>query len=278
MIIHKATFLPDSFRFREKHIGQPKSIVAATEILKVNPKLHIQALQMKVNEESECLFSDEFWKDCDVVVTALDNVQARQYVDQQCINHKLFMIDSGTLGMKANSQVSFIINSMKIYHKKAKLMQVIIPYITETYSSSSDPQEEAIPLCTLKSFPYQVSFYSISFALSNILLSQPEHCVAWAKNLFHQLYFQDISNLETYVHKKRESTNVLQEWMEHISPEDMDSLNTSLSYMPVTVESSVAWSMKCFHQYFYENIQKLINQHPRNQTDEEGQLFWTGYV
>lgn len=101
-IYYQGTFL-----YREKHIGQPKSIVAAEEILKVNPKLHIHALQMKVNPESESLFTDEFWKDCDVVVTALDNVQARQYVDQQCIRHKLFMIDSGTLGMKANSQVSF---------------------------------------------------------------------------------------------------------------------------------------------------------------------------
>ncbi len=86
----------------------------------MNPTLRIQALQMKVNEESESLFSDEFWKDCDVVVTALDNVQARHYVDQQCIKNKLFLIDSGTLGMKANSQVSFDINSIEIRHKGTK--------------------------------------------------------------------------------------------------------------------------------------------------------------
>lgn len=33
---------------------------------------------------------------------------------------------------------------------------MVIPYLTESYGSSADPAEEALPLCTLKSFPYQV--------------------------------------------------------------------------------------------------------------------------
>jgi ubiquitin-activating enzyme E1 len=65
-------------------------------------------------------------------------VEARKYVDEQCVKYKCWLIDSGTLGTKANSQV-------------------IIPHVTESYSSSSDPPEESIPICTLKSFPYQVS-------------------------------------------------------------------------------------------------------------------------
>lgn len=35
-------------------------------------------------------------------------------------------------------------------------VQVVIPHLTESYGSSADPEEEALPLCTLKSFPYQV--------------------------------------------------------------------------------------------------------------------------
>lgn len=34
--------------------------------------------------------------------------------------------------------------------------QVVIPHLTESYASSADPDEEAIPLCTIKTFPYQV--------------------------------------------------------------------------------------------------------------------------
>ena len=56
----------------------------------------------------------------------------------------------------------------------------MIPFVSESYSSSSDPPEEDIPLCTLKSFPYQ-----------------PEHCVAWGRNKFDQLFNSDIKMLES---------------------------------------------------------------------------------
>jgi hypothetical protein len=82
--------------------------------------------------------------------------------------------------------------------------------------------------------------------------------------------------LKAFVEKKRESSKVSQEWIENISPEELVSLNTSLSYMPVTLESSIRWSLKCFRQQFDENIRKLIEQHPRDELDEEGKLFWTG--
>jgi hypothetical protein len=32
-------------------------------------------------------------------------------------------------------------------------LQVVIPHLTESYSSSSDPPEKSIPICTLKNFP-----------------------------------------------------------------------------------------------------------------------------
>ncbi len=74
----------------------------------------------------------------DCVLTALDNVEARQFVDKMCVEHHRPLIDSGTLGIRGNTQV-------------------IIPGITESYSSSTDPDIMDIPLCTLKNFPYNVS-------------------------------------------------------------------------------------------------------------------------
>jgi molybdopterin/thiamine biosynthesis adenylyltransferase len=64
-------------------------------------------------------------------------VDARRYVDEQCVMHGKWLIDSGTLGTKGNTQV-------------------VIPHLTESYSSSADPEEAAVPLCTIKTFPYQV--------------------------------------------------------------------------------------------------------------------------
>lgn len=44
------------------------------------------------------------------------------------------LLESGTLGTKGNTQV-------------------VIPFMTESYSSSQDPPEKSIPICTLKNFP-----------------------------------------------------------------------------------------------------------------------------
>ena len=32
-------------------------------------------------------------------------------------------------------------------------LQVVLPFLTESYSSSQDPPEKSIPICTLKNFP-----------------------------------------------------------------------------------------------------------------------------
>ncbi len=71
-----------------------------------------------------------------------DNVEARNYVDEMCVRHKKWFIDSGTQGTKGHTQV-------------------VIPGISESYVNTLDPVEESIPLCTLKSFPYQVSRHFI---------------------------------------------------------------------------------------------------------------------
>ena len=47
------------------------------------------------------------------------------------------LLESGTLGTKGNTQV-------------------VIPNLTESYSSSQDPPEKSIPLCTLRSFPNKI--------------------------------------------------------------------------------------------------------------------------
>ena len=60
-------------------------------------------------------------------MTALDNVDARRYVDEACVRHSLSLLDSGTLGVKGNSQV-------------------ILPYITESYGSSSGKSELSLSL------------------------------------------------------------------------------------------------------------------------------------
>lgn len=88
------------------------------------------------------------------MTNALDNVVARQYMDRRCVFYRKPLLESGTLGTKAN-------------------VQVVIPHLTESYSSSQDPPEKSIPMCTLKSFPNAIE-HTIEVSRS-LRLERPSH-------------------------------------------------------------------------------------------------------
>lgn len=58
-----------------------------------------------VAPQSEPLFNDKFWERLDFVVNAVDNMKARLYVDSKCVWYEKPLLESGTLGPKANSQM-----------------------------------------------------------------------------------------------------------------------------------------------------------------------------
>lgn len=55
--------------------------------------------------ETETFFDEDFWESLDCVVNALDNVEARLYVDSKCVDFARPLLESGTLGTKGNTQV-----------------------------------------------------------------------------------------------------------------------------------------------------------------------------
>lgn len=80
------------------------------------------------------------WKHVSIGLKALvlfikgDLVLVGKYMDRRCVYYHKPLLESGTLGTKGNTQV-------------------VIPFVTESYSSSQDPPEKSIPICTLKNFP-----------------------------------------------------------------------------------------------------------------------------
>ncbi len=91
----------------------------------MNPlmKGHIVARLDKVHDGTKDIFDNKFFQSLTIVANALDNVQARRYVDQRCVENKKPLLESGTLGPKGH-------------------VQVIVPYLTESYGSKNDPTEE----------------------------------------------------------------------------------------------------------------------------------------
>jgi ubiquitin-activating enzyme E1 len=94
-----------------------KSTVAAAAAQAINPALHVLALQNRVSPDTEDVFDDTFWSKLDIVVNALDNVNARLYVDSRCVYFGKPLLESGTLGPKCNTQM-------------------VIPRLTENYGAT----------------------------------------------------------------------------------------------------------------------------------------------
>ena len=60
-----------------------KSTIAASAIQTMNPAFRIVAQSNRVSADTQSVYDDAFWDSLDLVCTALDNVEARLYVDQR---------------------------------------------------------------------------------------------------------------------------------------------------------------------------------------------------
>ncbi|SCU79074.1 LAFA_0B00540g1_1 [Lachancea sp. 'fantastica'] len=228
------------FLFRPKDVGRNKSEVASEAVSVMNPDLKgkIEWLTDKVGPESEDLFDDKFWNSLDFVTNALDNVDARTYVDRRCVFFKKPLLESGTLGTKGNTQV-------------------VIPNVTESYSSSRDPPEKSIPLCTLRSFPNKI-----------------DHTIAWAKSLFQGYFAEGPENVNLYLTQP----NFVEQTLKQAGDVKgiLESISDSLTNRPYTFEDCIKWARLEFEKKFNHEIQQLLYNFPKDAKTSNGAPFWSG--
>lgn len=113
--------LSRQFLFRNTDIGQSKAGTAVRAIRSMNPRVRSEFFEAKVGPETENLFSDAFFERLTFVCNALDNVEARKYVDSRCVRFGKPLLESGTLGTRGNTQI-------------------VVPFVTESYGATNDPQ------------------------------------------------------------------------------------------------------------------------------------------
>lgn len=94
------------FLFRPNDVQKPKSHTAAVAIKVMNPDIHITAHENRAGLETEHIYNDDFFENLTGVANALDNMDARIYMDRRCVYYRKMLIDSGTLGTMGNVQVS----------------------------------------------------------------------------------------------------------------------------------------------------------------------------
>jgi len=228
------------FLFRPWHVQKAKSDTAAEAIKEMNPEVNIVGHQNRVCPESEKVYDDTFFEPLDGVANALDNVEARLYMDRRCVYYRKPLLESGTLGTKGN-------------------VQVVVPHLTESYGSSQDPPEKSIPICTLKNFPNAI-----------------EHTLQWARDMFEGEFRQAAENAAHYLVDPRFMERALK--LPGSQPiETLDSVKRALvDHRPKSLEDCVAWARKHLQEQYSNQIVQLLHNFPPDQTTSSGEPFWSG--
>uniref|UniRef100_A0A8C4PSJ0 Ubiquitin-like modifier-activating enzyme 6 n=1 Tax=Equus asinus asinus TaxID=83772 RepID=A0A8C4PSJ0_EQUAS len=226
------------FLFRPHHIQKPKSYTAADATLKINPQLKIDAHLNKVCPATEAIYSDEFYTRQDIIITALDNVEARRYVDSRCLANLRPLLDSGTMGTKGHTEV-------------------IVPHLTESYNSHRDPPEEEIPFCTLKSFPAAI-----------------EHTIQWARDKFESSFSHKPSLFNKFWQTYPSAEEVLQKIQTGHSLEGCFQVIKLLSRRPRNWSQCIELARLKFEKYFNHKALQLLHCFPLDTQLKDGSLFW----
>ncbi|KAJ2783062.1 E1 ubiquitin-activating protein [Coemansia interrupta] len=230
------------FLFRPSDVGKLKSDTAAAAVTKMNPDLEgkIVTHQDRVGADTEVVYNDGFFDEIDAVTNALDNVEARRYMDGRCVFYRKPLLESGTLGTKGNTQV-------------------VVPFLTESYSASQDPPEKSIPSCTLKNFPNAI-----------------EHTIQWARDLFAGLFVQPAESVNAYLSTPDYVNTSLGQVSEAAKVEALSTIRDFLvTDKPLAFDDCVAWARRNFETLYNNNIQQLLYNFPTDAVTSSGQLFWS---
>ncbi|XP_039551350.1 ubiquitin-like modifier-activating enzyme 7 isoform X2 [Passer montanus] len=138
--------------YRSADISEPKSVVAAAAVQRMNPDVRVTAHQNQVGPATEMLYNDNFFRHLDGVASALDTIEARTYLERRCLRCRTPLLDSGTEGTRGN-------------------VLAMVPSLTEPLRPASAPRDGTFPTCTLRHFPRTI-----------------QHTLQWARDEFEGLF------------------------------------------------------------------------------------------
>ena len=219
--------------FRTKDIGTSKCKTASNVIVDINPNMNVNGYNHKLSHD-DIEFTNTIIKNKMIVINALDNTIARRYVDSICFDRLLPLFESGTMGTKGNTMP-------------------IIPYLTETYSNMTDPDDsKQFPVCTIKHFP-------------NMII----HTIHWALD-----YFERYNRGPIYCNKYLNNPLFLDTLTLIDRNQAIDDINYFLHNIPRNWQDCVEKSCVLFEKLFNHDIIKLLDSFPIEHKID-GKLFWS---
>ncbi|CAM9268613.1 unnamed protein product [Heterosigma akashiwo] len=253
--------LSRQFLFRAADIGQAKSGVSCRAAAAMNPAFAARPYELRVCGETEEVFNDDFYEGLDGVCTALDNVDARLYMDQKCLFYQLPMLESGTLGTKGNTQV-------------------VVPGLTENYGATRDPPEKSFPVCTLKNFPNQIEHTLQARPASPPRghgrgLGKGALLWIWARDWFEGTFKQTAEDVNRYLSEPN--------FVEQLAAQPNTKLDTLarvraslVGERPRGLDDCAVWARLQFEELFANTARQLLHNFPRDQVTSAGVPFWSG--
>jgi molybdopterin/thiamine biosynthesis adenylyltransferase len=227
--------LSRQFLFRNKDVKMSKSDTAVNYIKNKFPNLNINAFNHKLSQENIDTVI-ELFNNKDIIINALDNVESRKFIDNMCVKYCIPLFESGTMGMKGNTQP-------------------IIPHCTESYNDSiqnDESDEKTFPVCTIKNYPNQIV-----------------HTIHWARDYF-EIFTRAFENINKY----KENPDFYKDLSDFDSNQCIKDINMfcSAEYDDWT---DIAYLVKeMFDKEYYKDIKQLLHCYPKEHTIN-GELFWS---
>ena len=242
--------LARQFLFRKQH-AEAKANKASTArgvIAKMNPEVNVTTYEKYAAASTEDLFNDTFYDNMTFVTNALDNVQARNYVDGRIVAARKPLLESGTQGTKCNSIV-------------------ILPGLTQSYTDGaqiSDEDGDAIPMCTLRNFPNLIN-----------------HCVEWARSMFTDLFEAPFKTAKMYAldqkaYVQRLRSEATSTALKNIKVKEMKALMEILEFARdgPTFEKCLMLARDYMFRLHRDNILDLTHNFPEDAV-KDGKPFWS---
>ena len=232
------------FLFKFDDINQSKSIIACKASKDMNIDFNCYPMNVKIGIETEDIFDEEFWNKQNYIINAVDNVEARVYISNQCLLYKKVLIDSGTLGAIANSQV-------------------IVPNKTINYiqPKNDDLEQSAIAMCTLRRFPTLIT-----------------HCIEWARDNFDAYFVNIIQDLKLFCENKENYYKELEK-KDNFNLQ-IQNLEKVIKYSKLILNRNFDDCLEiAFNEYinnYYNDIIQIISDNPIDSVNEDGTKFWSG--
>ncbi|MBD3187401.1 hypothetical protein GF325_11270, partial [Candidatus Bathyarchaeota archaeon] len=140
--------------FRMEDIGKPKAEIGAKRVKEINPDCEVEYHFTKIQD-----LPLDLYENCDVIIAALDNVQARFDLNVIARRVKRPMIEGGTVGFEGHVQV--IVPEGASHLEETACYRCVVPI--------PPPDNKLIAACTPKGIP-----------------QNREHCVLRAEWIFRK--------------------------------------------------------------------------------------------